>query len=115
MARIAQYYEFQIGESIRIALDALDGNLDEVTSEASQLRLVKYRPVNTRQPYIGDAIDADIIPMTIGEGYILAVDDTADMVPGWYLQDFGCLIAGAPYITDAWAIRMLPAVTSIEL
>lgn len=115
MGNVAQYYERQVGESIRIALDVFDGGVEDVQSLASQLRRVKYKPVTTSQAFIGDPIDADIIPMTVGTGWIIVVDDTAEMTPGWYLQDVKMMIDGAPYITEPVAIRLVPAVTSLEL
>lgn len=115
MAAIDEYYERTIGEAVRIALDVVDGNLDEVTEVSSQLRRVAFRPVSTSQPFLGDPVDAQIIPMTVGVGYIVTVEETDSMEPGWWLQDVRMLVNGSPYTTKPIAVRMVPGVTGLAL
>lgn len=115
MADIDEYYERTIGEAVKIALDVVDGNLDEVSQVTSQLRRVKNRPVSTSQQFIGEPVDAQPIPMTIGSGFIFTVEDSSEMTPGWWLQDARMLISGSPYTTPPIAIYMVPGVTGLEL
>ncbi|QUT07924.1 hypothetical protein KFK14_11345 [Sphingobium phenoxybenzoativorans] len=114
MPPIDEYYEFQIGEGIRIAIDVDEGDLDSVSSPSSQMRRVKNRPLGPPQPFVGEPIDADVLSLSAGAGFVLAIDDTANLSPGWYLQDLRFLVSGVPFITSPVGIRLVPAVTGSE-
>ncbi|MBK8631375.1 MAG: hypothetical protein IPN84_14630 [Sphingomonadales bacterium] len=110
-------YQFQRGETIALALDAVDGDPTDVTLIAAQLKAVP--PGRTSVPPGEPASASFSVSMRAasddapaGWTLIIPAATSAGLVPGLYLADARLTLADGVIQTEPVAIRLRQAVTT---
>ncbi len=104
-------YTFQRGETVSLALDAVQGDPLTVTSVTAAMK-----PVAAGRTMIDPAaaVAATFVVANRPEGWTLTISaaQSAGLAAGTYLADAKLIVAGQVTITEPVAIRMIDAVTA---
>jgi hypothetical protein len=104
-------YTFQRGETVSLALDAVQGDPATVTSVTAAMK-----PVAAGRTMIDPtaAVAATFVVSNRVGGWTLTLSaaTSAALVAGTYLADAKLIVAGGVTITEPVAIRMIDAVTA---
>jgi hypothetical protein len=110
-------YLFQSGETISLALDALDGDPLTVSAISAQLKAVppgrtivpSGAPVAATFVVLPRAASGDV---PAGWNLIISAATSATLVPGLYFADARMEISGSVVITEQIALKLREPVTS---
>jgi hypothetical protein len=103
-------YTFQRGETVSLALDAVQGDPLTVTSVTAALK-----PLSAGRTMVdpGAAVAATFVVANRPGGWTLTISAAASaaLAAGTYLADAKLVVAGQVTITEPVAVRMIDAVT----
>jgi hypothetical protein len=103
-------YTFQRGETVSLALDAVQGDPLTVSSVTAALK-----PLSAGRTMVdpGTAVAANFVVANRPDGWTLTISaaQSAGLAAGTYLADAKLIVAGQVTITEPVAIRMIDAVT----
>jgi hypothetical protein len=109
-------YVFQRGETIILALDAVEGDTGAVSAIAVKLKRVP--PGRTSPPlYEPVAADFTIVPRAangeVPAGWTLTIDavTSSGLAPGAYMADAALSVGAAVIVTDPVAVRIRESVS----
>jgi hypothetical protein len=110
-------YNFQRGETILLALDALSGDPASVTDISAAMKALPPGRTSVDAGAPAAAVFAITPRAALGDipagwNLTLAAASSALLAPGTYLADAKITVAGGVIITDAVAIRIQPSVSA---
>ena len=107
---MAQTYEFQAGETIRIPLLLTDGNKDLVQNVRANLKLTvgaKQTPPLSTPP----SAVCEVVPTNLGWMLEVPADVSAALKPGLYVVNAAMEVTGTTIISDPSYVKLLATTT----